>query len=217
MKAQSSLLRAGAVCAAVAALILIGMVVVAGGAVEALAILGQPGTPEQYADAIRPVVGALLWAMALDNLFLIAYTGAFAGAAALVWERAERAKLFAGVGLGFALLLALLDVIENAMTVDMVRAVQGGIAIPGWEISALGLAEQVKYACGAVTVVFFAVGLWIALPKSRYAKGVAVLFLLFPLTNVVKVVSGSSLLLLLWMLVMLGASAGLLWREGRSV
>lgn len=203
-------------CAAGAALILVGMVVVAGGAGEALTVLGQPGTPEQYAAAIRPVAGPLLWAMALDNLFLIAYTGAFIGAAALVWVRAEAARGFAGVGMGFVLLLALLDVIENAMTVDMVRAVQGGIAVPGWEISALGLAEQVKYASGALAVVLFAVGLWMALPQSRFAKGVAGLFLIFPVTNMVKVVSGSSLLLLVWMLVMLGASAGLLWHMSKQ-
>lgn len=209
-RTTSSVIKAGAVCAAVAALILMGMVVVGGSAVEALAMLGQPATPDQYAAVIRPVAGPLLWAMALDNIFLIAYTGAFVGAAALVWERARG---FAGIGLGFVLLLALLDITENSMTVDIVRAVQEGIVIPGWEISALGLVEQVKYACGALAVVFFALGLLIARPQSRYTKVVATLFFIFPLTNVIKLVGGSSLPLVLWMLVMLVASAWLLWQE----
>jgi hypothetical protein len=212
MNTQSSIIRAGAVCAAVGAVLLVGMVVVGGGALEAMAILGQPGTPEQYAGAIRPAVGALLWAMALDNVFLIAYTGAFIGAAGLLWARARG---FAAVGLGFVLLLAGLDVMENSVTVDMARAVQRGIAIPGWEISGLGLVEQVKYACGALAVVLFAVGLIIGLPQSRFAKVVAGLFLVFPLTNVIKIVGGSSLALVFWMWVMLVASAGLLW-QGRN-
>lgn len=214
MNTQISLLRAGAVCAAIGALLLIVMVVVGGGAVEAMAMLGQPGTPEQFARVLQPVGPIILWVMALDNLFLIAYTGAFIGAAGLVWDRAT---VTAGVGLGFALLLAWLDVIENAFIVDIVRAVQGGIVVPGWEISVLGVLTQVKYASGALAVVFFAVGLWIALPQSRFAKVVAGVFLGFPVMNVIKVVSGSSLPLVFWMLVMLGASAGLLWREGEAL
>ena len=212
MNTQSSVVRAGAVCAAAGSLILIGMMIVGGSATESLGILGKPGTPEQYAAAIRPEAGLLLRVMALDNMFLIAYTGAFIGAAALVWERA---RLFGAAGLGFAILLALLDVIENSVTVDMARAATGGVPIPGWEIPVLGLLEQVKYASGALALVFFAVGLFVALPRSHYAKVVAVLFLFFPVTNAVKIVGGNALLLVLWMLVMLAASASLLWREGR--
>ncbi len=211
MNTQSSVVRAGAVCAAIGALILMGMMVVAGRAGDSLGILGRPGTPEQYADAIRPVAEVLLRVMALDNIFLIAYTGAFIGAAALVWDKA---RLFGMVGLGFAILLALLDVIENSVTVDMARSTVGSVPIPGWEIPALGLLEQVKYASGTLAVVFFAVGLLIALPQRRYAKVVVVLFLFFPVTNALKIVGGNPLLLVLWMLVLLGASAGLLWQEG---
>lgn len=211
MKAQSSLLRTGAVCAAGAAMILIGMVIVGSGAGEAVGFLGQPGTPEQYAVVMRPVAVALLRAMALDNVFLILYMGAFISAARLIWAQARG---FAGVGLGFVVLLALLDVAENAVTVDMARAVIREMPIPAWEISALGLLEQVKYASGAMAVVLFALGLWIALPHSWYAKGVAGLFLCFPVMNALKIVGISEGGLIVWMLVMLVGSAGLLWREG---
>ena len=211
----SSTIRAGAVCAVAGAFILIGMmsVVIGGDVREPVSILGQPGTPDQYAAVIRPATAAILQTMALDNIFLIAYTGAFIGAAALVWDKA---RVFGMAGLGFAILLALLDVTENAVTVDIVRAVQGGVPIPGWEIPALGVLEQVKYATGTLAIVFFAVGVWVALPKRLYAKIVAGLFLIFPVTNAVKIVGGSPLLLVVWMLVMLVASAGLLWREGRG-
>ena len=209
---HSSVIRAGAVCAAAGAMILVGMMIVGGGAAESLGILGQPGTPDQYAAAIRPVVDVLFRVMALDNIFLIAYTGAFIGAAALVWEKAQ---LFGVTGLGFAILLALLDVTENSVTVDMARAVNVGVPIPGWEIPTLGLLEQVKYASGALALVFFAVGLFVALPQKRYAKVVAVLFLFYPVTNALKIMTGNALLLVLWMLVMLVASARLLWRQGR--
>ncbi len=213
MNTQTSIIRAGAVCAGVAALLLVGMMGIGGGALEAMALLGQPGTPEQYAASIGPVAEVVLRAMALDNLFLIAYTGAFIGATALMWEKA---RWFGVAGLSFAILLALLDVLENSVTVDIVRAVQGGVPLPGWEIPLLGLFEQVKYATGTLSVVFFAIGLVIALPKSGYAKTVAAIFFLFPVTNALKIVGGSSLPLVLWMLVMLGASAGLLWQHSKK-
>lgn len=217
---HSSVVRAGAVCAAAGALILTGMMVIGGGAAEALAILGQPGTPEQYAAAIRPGAETLLRVMALDNLFLIAYTGAFIGVAALVWEKA---RLFALTGLGFAILLALLDVSENSVTADMARAVGvhgaaiGNVPIPGWEISALGLLEQVKFVCGTLGVVFLGLGLWVSLPRKNFSFWRLGIFLFFPVVNALKVANlANALPLVLWMLFMLLVIAEILWREGRA-
>jgi hypothetical protein len=153
--------------------------------------------------------------MALDNIFLIAYTGAFIGAAALVWRRA---RLLGGIALGFALLLALLDICENAVTLDITRAAETGVPILAGEITLLGLLEQVKYASSTLAVVFFAAALVIAQPTGRGLTWlVVVLFLLFPAVNAITVVNPAArTMLILWMLLMLLASAALLWKGAQT-
>lgn len=64
--------RAGAFCALTGAVILIVMAVVGLPAGEGLAILGQPGLPDNYVTVISPYANTLQAVMALDNIFLIA-------------------------------------------------------------------------------------------------------------------------------------------------
>lgn len=182
---------------------------------ESIAIVGQPGLPDNYVTFLSPYADTLQVVMALDNIFLIAYTGAFIGAAALVWRRA---RLLGVIGLGFALLLALLDISENAVTVNIARAVETGVPVALGEITLLGLLEQIKYAAATLAVVYLAIALLIAQPASRGMTWVtAVVFLLFPVVNAVTVVNpGAKTLLILWMLLMLLASAVLLWRSSQD-
>ena len=207
--------RAGSVCALAASVILVVMAIAGLPAGESMAILGQPGLPDNYVTVLSPYADTLQVVMALDNIFLIAYTGAFIGAAALVWRRA---RLLGVIALGFALLLALLDISENAVTVNIARAVETGVPVPVGEITLLGLLEQIKYAAATLAVAYFAIVLLIAQPAGRgLSVGVAVLFLLFPLVNAVTVVNpAAKTLLILWMLLMLLASAVLLWRGAQD-
>jgi hypothetical protein len=212
---SSKTVRAGAISALAAALILVVMALVGLPAGSSMAIVGQPGLPEDYASTLSPYANSLQAVMALDNIFLIAYTGAFIGAAALVWRRA---RLLGGIALGFALLLALLDICENAVTVDITRAAETGVPILAGEITLLGLLEQVKYASSTLAVVFFAAALVIAQPTGRGLTWlVVVLFLLFPAVNAITVVNPAArTLLILWMLLMLLASAALLWKGAQT-
>ena len=211
----SQTVRAGAVCALAASVILVVMAIVGLPAGEGMAIVGQPGLPDNYVTVLSPYANTLQAVMALDNIFLIAYTGAFIGAAALVWGRA---RLLGVIGLGFALLLALLDISENAVTVNIARAVGTGVPIAVGEITLLGLLEQIKYAAGTLAVAYFAIALLIAQPASRGLTWVvAGIFLLFPVVNAVTVVNpGAKTLLILWMLLMLLASAVLLWKSSHD-
>jgi len=211
----SQTVRAGAVCALAASVILVVMAIVGLPAGEGMAIVGQPGLPDNYVTVLSPYANTLQAVMALDNIFLIAYTGAFIGAAALVWGRA---RLLGVIGLGFALLLALLDISENAVTVNIARAVETGVPIAVGEITLLGLLEQIKYAVGTLAVAYFAIALLIAQPASRGLTWVvAGIFLLFPVVNAVTVVNpGAKTLIILWMLLMLLASAVLLWKSSHD-
>ena len=206
--------RAGAYCALAGAVILIGMAVVGISAGEGMAIVGQPGSPETYAASLEPYTDTLQVVMALDNLFLIAYTGAFIGAAALVWGRA---RLLGIIGLGLALLLALLDISENAVTIQIARSVESSLPVSATEITLLGLLEQIKYATATLAVVYFAIAILIAQPASRgLTVGVSALFLVFPLVNAVTVVNpAADILLILWMLLMLLGTSILLWRSAQ--
>ena len=206
--------RAGAYCALAGAVTLIGMAVVGLSAGEGMAIVGQPGSPETYAASLEPYTDTLQIVMALDNLFLIAYTGAFIGAAALVWGRA---RLLGIIGLGLALLLALLDISENAVTIQIARSVESSLPVSATEITLLGLLEQIKYATATLAVVYFAIAILIAQPASRFLTvGVSALFLLFPLVNAVTVVNpAADILLILWMLLMLLGTSILLWRSAQ--
>jgi hypothetical protein len=212
---SSQTVRAGAFCALAASVILVVMAIVGLPAGEGMAIVGQPGLPDSYVTIISPYADTLQAVMALDNIFLIAYTGAFIGAAALVWGRA---RLLGVIGIGFSLLLALLDISENAVTVNIARAVETGVPVAVGEITLLGLLEQIKYASASVAVVYFAIALLITQPASRALTWVvAVLFLLFPVVNAVIVVNpDAKTLLILWMLLMLLASAVLLWRSAQE-
>lgn len=211
----SQTVRAGAVCALAASVILVVMAIVGLPASESMAIMGQPGLPDNYVTILSPYADTLQAVMALDNIFLIAYTGAFIGAAALVWRRA---RLLGIIGLGFALLLALLDISENAVTVNIARAAETGVPVAVGEITLLGLLEQIKYASGTLAVAYFAMALLIAQPASRgLTLGVAVIFLLFPVVNAITVVNpAAKTLLILWMLLMLLASAVLLWKSAQD-
>lgn len=212
----SQTIRAGVVCALVGVGVLVAMALVGLPAGESLAIIGQPASPEDYAATVGPQSNVLLSVMALDNIFVIAYTGTFIGAAALVWRRA---RLLGAVGLGFAVLLALLDLSENAITVDIARAAQEDVPIPGWEITFLGLLEQLKYASGTLAIAYFAIALLITKPAARaLTVGVSIIFLGFPVVNALTVLNPDArTLLILWMLLMLLASAVLLWRSERVI
>jgi len=212
----SQTVRAGAVCALAACVILVVMAIVSLPAGESMAIVGQPGLPDNYVTILSPYADTLQVVMALDNIFLIAYTGAFIGAAALVWRRA---RLLGVIGLGFALLLALLDISENAVTVNIARAVETGVPVALGEITLLGLLEQIKYAAATLAVAYLAIALLIAQPASRGLTWLTgVVFLLFPVVNAVTVVNpGAKTLLILWMLLMLLASAVLLWKSSQDM
>jgi hypothetical protein len=193
------------------AVLLIAMAVIGQPAGDALGAAELPAPPEVYIARIRPAAATLIRVLAVDNIFLIAYTGVFVGAAVLVWEKA---RPFAAVGLGFALLTAFLDLAENAILIDIARTLLADLAVEPGRVSQLSVAAQVKYGGAALAVAFFAVGILITRPTGWvFDRFVAVLFVLFPVVNTVAVANPTlALLVVLWMLIMLLASAGLFRR-----
>ncbi len=209
------IVRAGALCALAGALLLALMALLGFASGEGLGAMDLPAPPDEYAAALRPTAAGIIRVLAVDNVFLIAYTGAFIGAAALVWQGA---RAFGAAGLGFALLTALLDITENAVSVDVARTILADLPITLERINTLGVLAQVKYASAAAALVFFALALVIVSPGGRrLSRGVAGLFSLFPVANALAVIAPAFVLLVVgWMFLMLLASGLLLWRSGKT-
>jgi hypothetical protein len=205
------MLQAGMYCAVAGVVLLFAMAVIGMPAGDALGMAEMPAPPDIYIARIRPAAETLIRVLAVDNIFLIAYTGVFVGAAVLLWEKA---RPFAAVGLAFALLTAFLDLAENAILIDIARTLLADLAVAPGRVSLLSVAAQVKYAGAALAVAFFAVGILITRPTSPgFGRFVAVLFGLFPIVNTLAVANPNlSLLVVIWMLLMLLASAGLFRR-----
>jgi hypothetical protein len=208
-------IKAGAYFGLAGVVLLVLMAVVGLGAGETLGVLDQPDLRPPYAAAIRPGANSLLLLMALDSLFLIAYSGAFLGAAAAVWKKAA---LWGAVGLGFALMTTLLDLSENALTINIARKALAGQDISPGILTALSAVGYVKYGSAAVATAFFAAALLISMPAARRLTQItAVLLLLFGVVHAFTVaLPSASLLLVVWMLLVLLASTILLWQAAKA-
>ncbi|MDX1436422.1 MAG: hypothetical protein R3335_06415 [Anaerolineales bacterium] len=208
-------IRAGAYFGAAGAALLVLMAIIGLGAGETLGVLAQPDLHPPYGPAIKPGAAALLKLMALDSLFLIAYSGAFVGAAAAVWRRA---MIWGAVGLGFALLTALLDMSENALTVQIARKALADLEISSGMLTAVSALGFVKYGSASIATASFAAGLVISMPAPhRLTQVTAILLLLFGLVNAITVAfPAAAALLILWMLVVLVAATIFLWRVSRD-
>jgi hypothetical protein len=207
-------IRAGAFFGLTGVVLLVIMALVGLGAGETLGVMEQPGLEPPYAAAIRPGAETILQLMALDSLFLIAYTGTFIGAAAAVWRRAT---IWGAVGLGFALLTTVMDMGENALTINIARKALTDMEITSGLLTAVNALGYVKYGSASLATTFFAAALWLSMPASKSLTRItAILLLLFGVVHAFTVaVPSAGLLLVLWMLIVLAASTALLWRASK--
>jgi hypothetical protein len=208
---KNKILRAGVYCGVAGALLLVVMAVLGLPAGDAMGAAEMPAPPDIYVARIKPAAATLIRVLAVDNIFLIAYTGVFVAAAVLVWEKARTLGI---IGLGFAVLTALLDIIENAVLIDLARTLLADLTVSPGRVSLLSVFTQVKFASAALAVAFFAMAILIDRPtRGSLDFGVAALFGLFPVVNAMAVANPAlSLLVILWMLLMLLASAVLFRR-----
>ncbi len=210
-KINLRIVKTGAIGAAAGALLLITMLAVGAPAADGLGILGQPANPGVYTTMLLEHGTNLVKVMTIDNIFVLAYTIALLGAAALMWDNL---RLFGSVGMIFTLLLALSDLSENALTVQLARTASNGIPITEGQIAWLGIIEQIKFGSATAAVVILAVGIWAVMPRPyRLVRIVVGLFMLFPIANAIAVVNPSAKIVLFgWMFIILVAASILLWK-----
>lgn len=212
MTERQGILRWGGASGLLAALLLTAMIAVGLPAGADSAQLLQPTEPDLAADLFTRYAGTVQTTVVLDDLFALAYTGAFFGLAAMVWPRS---RWLAGVAMGFALATALLDFSENARLLVMARGIGGEANLTGAALRELTILTQLKYSCSHLATFLFGLGL----PRRDWLSWtVSVLLFVFPVVSTVAFAYEPATLariLLMWLLLVLGG--WLAWRESKNL
>jgi hypothetical protein len=206
-------LRATAVASFVAALLLVALFALALPVASEMQVLETSLDPQAVFGFLHVNAVHVMIMYSTDNLFTVAYTTAFAGLGLYLLPRHRAPAL---LGMGLALLTSASDLVENALTIALARAAMAGQVPEGWTHLALNMLAQLKFLWVYAAAPLFAIGLWAAdgagAPR-RLERAVAVLFLAFPVIGVFAPISAAlGLLRIAWMLVLLVAGGGLLWR-----
>ena len=212
MAERQHILRWGGACGLLAALILTAMMAIGSAAGPDSTELLQPTDPDRISDLMSDYSAAVKANIVLDDLFALAYTGAFLGLAALVWPRS---RWLAGIAMCFALATAVLDLTENARLMTMVLGIGGEDNLTGSALAELNVITQLKYSASHMAAFLFGIGL----PRrDRLSWIVTVLLFVFPVVSTIAFAyepAGLVRILLMWLLLALG---GLLaWRESKSM
>jgi len=212
MTERQGILRWGGASGLLAALLLTAMIAVGLPAGADSAQLLQPTEPDLATDLFTRYAGTVQTTVVLDDLFALAYTGAFFGLAAMVWPRS---RWLAGVAMGFALATALLDFSENARLLVMARGIGGEANLTGAALRELTILTQLKYSCSHLATFLFGLGL----PRRDWLSWtVSVLLFVFPVVSTVAFAYEAATLariLLMWLLLVLGG--WLAWRESKNL
>jgi hypothetical protein len=212
MAERKHILRWGGVSGILAALILTAMIAVGLAAGSDSGQLLQPTDPGLARDLMTRYSVLVQTTVILDDLFAVAYTGAFLGLAALVWPRS---RWLAGMAMALALGTAFLDFAENARLLIMAQGIGGAESFSHGALRELNIVTQLKYSCSHLATFVFG----LALPRrDRLSWTLAILLLLFPVVSTLAfAVELASLarLLLMWLLLALGG--WLAWRESKKL
>lgn len=212
MAERKHILTLGGASGILAALILAAMFAVGLTAGADSGQLLQPTDPDIASDLMCRYSGLVQTTVLLDDLFAIAYTGAFLGLAALVWPRS---RWLAGLAMAFALTTASLDFAENARLLIMAQGIGGEVTFSGSALRELSIITQLKYSSSHLATFLFG----LALPRrDRLSWAVSILLFLFPVVSTLAfAVETASLarLLLMWLLLALGG--WLVWRESKKL
>jgi len=203
------IIRAGAIGAIVASLLLIGMTFVPWPFDFAMpgdaAIAGEITLTASQAATFKSSVATLF---AVDDMFLLGWIAAWIGLAALL--RKEHKKI-SQLTLVIGLAGALLDFSENAIMWSLTQGIAAGTAPPtGWGI-AWRVVRHLSYLLPYVAAVIAAIGLW---SKGGFGRIAAIIALVAMVPAVVGLyIPALEIVSSVWYLVWFVLLAIHLWRE----
>ena len=212
MAERKHILRWGGISGLLAALILTAMMAIGLAAGPDSTELLQPTDPDRVSELVSEHGGVVKANIVLDDLFALAYTGAFLGLAALVWPRS---RWLASIAMFFALATSVLDFTENARLMTMALGIGGVDNWTGSALAELNVIAQLKYSASHMATFLFGIGL----PRrGRLSWAVTVLLFVFPVISTIAFAyepAGLVRILLMWLLLVLGG--WLAWRESMSM
>ncbi|MFN2217252.1 MAG: hypothetical protein ACK2UA_01490 [Anaerolineae bacterium] len=212
MAERQHILRWGGACGLLAALILTAMMVVGLAAGPNSTEMLQPTDPAKISDLLSGYGSVVKASIVLDDLFVLAYTGAFLGLAALVWPRS---RWLAGIAMVFALATAVLDFAENARLMTMALGIGSEANLTGSALRELNIITQLKYAASHLAVFLFGVGL---VRRDLLSWTVTAFLFTFAVVSTIAFAYsavGLVRILLMWLLLVLGG--WLAWRESKTM
>jgi hypothetical protein len=202
----------GGACGLLAALILTAMMALGLAAGPDSTELLQPTDPAKITDLLSEYGSVAKASIVLDDLFALAYTGAFLGLAALVWPRS---RWLAGIAMGFALATAVLDFAENARLMTLFLGIGGEANLTGSALRELNIITQLKYAASHLAVFLFGIGL---VRRDLLSWIVTALLFAFAVVSTIAfayAAGGLARILFMWLLLVLGG--WLAWRESKTM
>lgn len=212
MTERQRIMRWGGASGILAAAILAVMIAVGLTAGTDSAQLLQPTDADLVPALMDRYSGVVQASVVLDDLFVLAYTGAFLGLAALVWPRS---RWLAGVAMLCALATAYFDFSENARLLAMAQGVGGEANFSDVALRELYIITQLKYSFSHLAAFLFG----LALPRrDRLSWTVTVLLFLFAAVSTLAFAIqplGLVRILLMWLLVALGGWLAL--RESKKL
>ncbi len=212
MVERRHILRWGGASGLLAAVILTAMMLLGLAAGPDSTELLQPTDADRVRNLVAEYGVVVKSNIVLDDLFALAYTGAFLGLAALVWSRSW---WLAGTATLFALATACLDFAENAQLMTMALGIGGEENLTGEALRSLNVITQLKYSASHMAVFLFGIGLF---RRGLLSWMVTALLFIFPVVSTIAFAyepAGLVRILLMWLLLVLGG--WLAWRESRTV
>ena len=212
MAERQRILRWGGACGLLAAVILLAMMVAGLAAGPDSTELLQPTDPDRVSDLMEEYGGVVKTNVILDDLFALAYTGAFLGLAALVWPRS---RWLAGTAMVFALATAALDFTENARLLTMALGIVGESELKGGALAGLNVITQLKYSASHMAAFLFGIGLS---RHDRLSWVVSLLLFAFVVVSTIAFAleqAGLARILLMWLLLVFGGWLAL--RESKQM
>jgi len=212
MTERRQILYWGGASGFLAALLLTAMMVLGLAAGPDSTELLQP-TDADRISALLSEYGTVVKAnVIVDDLFALAYTGAFFGLAALVWTRS---RWLAGIAMLFALATACLDFAENARLMTMALGIGGETNLADDALRTLNLVTQLKYSASHMAVFLFGIGLS---RRGMLSWSLSILLFAFPIVSTIAFAyepAGLARILLMWLLLVLGG--WLAWQESKTM
>lgn len=212
MTERQRIMRWGGASGILAAAILAAMIVVGLTAGTDSAQLLQPTDGDLVSGLMARYGVVVQTSVVLDDLFVLAYTGAFLGLAALVWPRS---RWLAGAAMLCALATAYFDFSENARLLALAQGIGGETGFSDAALRELHIITQLKYSASHLAAFLFG----LALPRRDWLSWtVTVLLFFFAVVSTLAFAIeplGLVRILSMWLLVALGGWLAL--REAKEL